>query len=183
MKILVLNGNPFPERDYFDAYVNGLVARLNGAGRHAESLMLRDMKISPCLGCFNCWVKTPGTCSIHDDEPEVTKRYIASDLVILASPLIMGFVSAILKNALDRNIPVIHPHLEAVDGEVHHLRRYGSYPDISFLLEKEPFTDDEDISIITDIFKRESINVRASLRFVRFIDSDPGEVLNALDIH
>jgi hypothetical protein len=79
--------------------------------------------------------------------------------------------------------PVIHPHLEAVGGEVHHLRRYESYPDISFLLEKEPFTDDEDIAIITDIFKRESINVRASLRFVRFIDSDPGEVLNAIDIH
>jgi multimeric flavodoxin WrbA len=48
------------------------------------------MKIHHCLGCFNCWVKTPGTCSIHDDEAEVTRRYIASDLVILASPLIMG---------------------------------------------------------------------------------------------
>ena len=25
-----------------------------------------DGTIRPCIGCFGCWVKTPGQCVIHD---------------------------------------------------------------------------------------------------------------------
>jgi len=103
--------------------------------------------------------------------------------VILASPLIMGFISSLLKNTMDRNLPLVHPHLEEIEGEVHHKKRYDKYPVISFLLEKESFTDAEDIAIITGIFQREAINVRSFLGFVRFIDTPVQEVLHAIDIH
>jgi hypothetical protein len=95
----------------------------------------------------------------------------------------MGFISSLLKNTMDRNIPLVHPHLEEVDGEAHHKKRYDKYPVISFLLEKESFTDAEDIAIITGIFQREAINVRSSLGFVRFIDTPVQEVLHAINIH
>jgi len=183
MKILVLNGNPESGGRAFDRYVARLVERMKGDGHEADHIELRHLKIKPCSGCFACWVRTPGLCAIKDDAREVARRYIRSDHVILASPLIMGFVSAVLKNAMDRNVPLVHPHLEDVGEEVHHKKRYPAYPVISFLLEKEPFTDEEDMAIISDIFRREAINVRSSLGFVHFTDTPAEEVDYALGIH
>jgi multimeric flavodoxin WrbA len=182
LKYLILNGNPYRDRKEMDQYIDRLFAGIKSAGHEGQALVLRDMKIQPCTGCFNCWVKNPGDCIIQDDANEVARQYIASDHVILASPLIMGFLSSLLKNTMDRNIPLVHPHLEEVDGEVHHKKRYGKYPVISFLLEKESFTDAEDIAIVTGIFQREAINVRSSLGFVHFIETSVKEVLNAINI-
>jgi len=183
LKYLLINGNPYSDRKEFDRYIDSLFAGIKSAGHEVQTLVLRDMKINPCTGCFHCWVKNPGNCIIQDDGNKVARQYIASDHVILASPLIMGFVSSLLKNTMDRNIPLVHPHLEEVDSEVHHKKRYDKYPVISFLLEKESFTDAEDIAIVTGIFQREAINVRSTLGFVRFIDTPVEEVLHAIDIH
>ena len=183
MKILVINGNPHSGDGTFDDYLDRLVERMKHDGHEADLMRLRDMKIKPCLGCFNCWIKTPGICSIRDDAGEVSKRYIHAEHVVLASPLIMGFISALLKNAMDRNIPLVHPHLEEIDGEVHHKKRYDQYPVISFLLEKEASTDDEDLAIASDIFRREAINVRGSLGFIHFTETPVEEVLHAIDVH
>ncbi len=183
MKLLVINGNPSAENKVFDAYIDELITKTQSAGHETKQIVLRDIKVKPCTGCFACWVKTPGICSIKDDGPEVSRNFISSDQVIMASPLVMGFLSALLKNAFDRNIPLVHPHLEDVGGEAHHKKRYDKYPTMSFLLQRESFTDDEDIEIISDIFKRESINVRSKLGFIRFIDSPVQEVVNEINIH
>ena len=95
----------------------------------------------------------------------------------------MGYVSAIAKSALDRMIPLIHPHLEEVEGEVHHLKRYPSYPRLGLVLGREPFTDDEDISIITDIFRRAAINIRTTLEFISYTDSPAQEAADAVNVH
>ena len=166
-----------------DPYINRLQEKLNTAGHDARVVVLRDLKIGYFTGCFNCWIKTPGMCSIQDDAIDITRQYIASDHVILASPLIMGFVSSLLKSAMDRNICLVHPHLEDVDGEVHHKKRYDNYPRISYLLEKEATTDDEDIEIATDIFRRQAVNVWTSLGFVHFTKTPVEEILHAIDVH
>lgn len=183
MKVLILNGNPSGGKGNIDPYIDRLMEKIESAGHEAQVIVLRDLKIGPCNGCFNCWVKTPGTCSIHDDAEDVSRQYIAADHVILASPLIVGFPSSLLKNTMDRNLPIIHPHLEEVAGEVHHKKRYDRYPVISFLLEKEACTDDEDIAIAMDIFRRQAVNVRASLGFVHFTESPVEEVIHAIHVH
>jgi len=183
MKVLILNGNPAPGKGSMDRYIDSLREHLQAAGHDARSITLRDKKIGYCVGCFNCWLKTPGICTIKDDAIDITRQYIASDHVILASPLLMGFMSALLKSAMDRNICLVHPHLEAVDGEVHHKKRYDKYPLLSFLLEKEAATDEEDIAIATEIFRREAINVWTRLGFVHFTETPVEEVVHAIDIH
>jgi len=183
MKVLILNGNPDRGKGTIDPYIARLQEKLNAAGHDARVVVLRDLKIGYCTGCFNCWVKTPGMCSIQDDAIDITRQYIASDHVILASPLLMGFVSSLLKSAMDRNICLVHPHLEDVDGEVHHKKRYDKYPRISYLLEKEDTTDDEDIDIATDIFRRQAVNVWTSLGFVHFTETPVEEILHAIDVH
>ena len=183
MKILILNGNPDPDKGKMDPYIARLQEQLKAAGHEAKAVVLRDLKIGYCTGCFNCWLKTPGICSIKDDAIDITRQYIASDHVILASPLILGFVSSLLKSAMDRNLCLVHPHLAEVDGEVHHKKRYDKYPLISFLLEKEAVTDDEDIAIATDIFRRQAVNVWASLGFVHFTETPIEEIVHALNVH
>jgi multimeric flavodoxin WrbA len=183
MKFLILNGNPAGGKGNMDPYIARLTKQIKSAGHEVAVMVLRDLKIAPCIGCFNCWVKTPGICSIHDDAEDVSRQYIAADHVILASPLVIGFPSSILKNAMDRNIPIIHPHLEEVAGEVHHKKRYDHYPVISYLLEKEAATDDEDVAIMMNIFRRQAVNVRASLGFVHFTESPIEEIIHAINVH
>jgi len=183
MKFLILNGNPLGGNGNIDPYIDHLVEEMKSAGHDVMAIALRDLKISPCIGCFQCWVKTPGLCSINDDARDITRQFIASEHVILASPLTMGFPSYLLKNAMDRNICIVHPHLEEVDGEVHHKKRYDRYPVISYLLEKEASTDEEDIAILKDIFRRQAINMWSSVGFIHFTQSPVEEIIHAITVH
>lgn len=59
MRALVLNGS---RDDALDRRHDTLVRELVGAGWDTLSLKLREMRIAHCLGCFQCWTKTPGVC-------------------------------------------------------------------------------------------------------------------------
>ncbi len=183
MKVLILNGNPSGSNGQMDPYIDHLVEKMKSAGHDVTAIALRDLKIGPCIGCFQCWIKTPGICSINDDARDITRQFIASEHVILASPLLMGFPSYLLKNAMDRNICIVHPHLEEVDGEVHHKKRYDRYPVISYLLEKEACTDEEDIAILKDIFRRQAVNMWSSVGFIHFTQSPVEEIIHAITVH
>ena len=43
---------------------------------------LSQMKISSCMGCFGCWIKTPGKCVIRDDAISVYPLIAQADSVI-----------------------------------------------------------------------------------------------------
>lgn len=118
---------------------------------------------------------------MKDDSRDVCRTYINSDLVLFASPVIMGFTSALLKRIHDKLIPLLHPYLEFVQNEVHHLSRYEKYPLIALLLEKRKDTDEEDIEIISDIYRRDAVNLKTSFSFTKLISDPVEEVANAID--
>ncbi len=178
MKVLILNSAG--DDSAINAVVRDLKNELAAKGAETGELILRDMKYSPCRGCFNCWVKTPGRCVFKDDGDVLCREVLHSDYVIIASPVIMGYPSAMAKNALDRIIPLIHPYLEDIDGEVHHMKRYEKYPVMGLILEKSGDTDDEDITIITDIFERAALNLQSRLGFVKLTTSSPEEIANEI---
>ena len=92
MKILILNGNPKDDTK-FDEYIDQLSSALKLSNHIVTIQTLKDMDIRYCIGCFGCWVKTPGECSIAaDDTRDIRKAYMNSDLVIFVSPIIMGRV-------------------------------------------------------------------------------------------
>ncbi|MGB7435750.1 MAG: hypothetical protein WBW49_10035, partial [Candidatus Acidiferrum sp.] len=35
---------------------------LQSSGAQVQIFTLREMKLAHCLGCFDCWMKTPGIC-------------------------------------------------------------------------------------------------------------------------
>ena len=181
MNVLIMNGSKTDSG--INSCTSEIINKLSTQGHSVKELMLRDMNYNPCRGCFNCWVKTPGLCVYKDDGDILCKEFLNSDLVILASPIIMGYPSAIVKNALDRIIPLIHPYLEDVNGEVHHKKRYKKYPSLALILEKGEDTDAEDIEIITEIFERSALNLQSSLKFVKLTDSAAEEMVNEIISH
>ena len=181
MRITILNGNPSPGDAAFDGYLRGLVEALEVGEHVVTALQLRDMDIKYCTGCWGCWVKTPGECVVKDDSAEVCRAVINADLVLHASPVIVGFYSALLKKTTDKLIPLIHPYGAVDQGEAHHRARYRRYPLLGLLLCKGDDTDDEDMAIIADIHSRTALNLKSRVVFTRLTSDPIEEVAREID--
>ena len=150
-KILLLNGNPDAGNRSFDAYCTAVAEGLADKGNEVRPLLLRDMRIGDCLGCYDCWLKTPGVCVRRDDHVEVLKGYVWGDLAILASPVRMGFVSAQIKKTHDRMIPLVHPFLQLKGDRMAHLPRYDKTAQVGLLI--DPGSDTESLDIIGQVYE------------------------------
>lgn len=123
MKVVVLNG----ARDgdvKVDEVCSVLSSTLQKFGE-VESFVLREIKIADCLGCFGCWIKTPGQCVIDDAERDIAKKLAYADLKVYLTPIVFGGYSYELKKSLDRQICNILPFFaKEKNGEIHHPSRY-----------------------------------------------------------
>lgn len=116
------------------------------------SIDLRNTTINDCLGCFSCWLKTPGRC-VHKDLDEFYKAYLNAEKVIVFSKVSRGFVSGNLKTLFDRMIPLYLPDITYKTGESMHVPRYEKYPDIEVYYQGE-FSSLEDMKIYEDYIHR-----------------------------
>jgi len=176
MKITISNGNPDLQNQEFEQYLQALTQTLTRQGHNVTVLTLREMNLHGCTGCFGCWVKTPGECVLKDDGPVLRRAALHADFYLLASPLRMGFPTALLKTATDKLLPLIHPYAAMVKGEVHHRARYKQYPRLGLLLQKETGTDEADLYIVSQIFSRAALNLKTALEFVA-LTGEPVEEL------
>ncbi len=174
MKIAILNGAPEPGQ--IDAYLKTLTPILESAGHQVNQIRLRDIPLRYCVGCWGCWVKTPGQCVSCDASLEIDRAVIQADFNLWAAPLKMGFPSELLKMALDKHLPLIHPYVVVAYNEAHHRPRYPRYPRIGLLLEKEPATDTGDLEIVRDIFNRTAINFKTRLDFMETTETPTASV-------
>jgi hypothetical protein len=179
MKLTILNGEP-DAGTWFDGYVRAVAEQARAAGQEVRLLDLRDLDLKGCSGCWGCWVKTPGQCAKRDDSALICRSVIESDLVLLASPMVMGFTTALLKRAADQMIPLIHPYIVIEDGEMHHRPRYGRYPLMALLLASDPDTDIEDLAITEHMWARMARNMKSRLTFTTVADRTPKEVADEL---
>jgi multimeric flavodoxin WrbA len=70
------------------------------AGAKVDEIIIRDLKLSPCLEIYAC--KETGECVMKDDFPKVRERMLSADGIILASPIFFYTVSAHTKILMDR---------------------------------------------------------------------------------
>ncbi len=159
MKAIILNGS-LEGQEYLMPINTILEGELKKAGWNAESIVLRDCDIKPCIGCFGCWNKTPGICITVDDAVDLNKKIIKSDLLILLTPLTFGGYSSELKKMVDRLIPLIQPGMTKIRGETHHLKRYKSYPSILGIGVSKK-ADEEEEQIFALLVERNSLNFHA----------------------
>jgi multimeric flavodoxin WrbA len=179
MKIVIVNGEP-DESSAFEGYVRGFASRLAERGHDVSELTLRNMNVHGCTGCFGCWVKTPGECAQHDDGEQLCRAVINSDFVVYAAPIVMGYPSAILKRAVERQIPLLSPYIEIEGGEMHHRKRYARYPDVGLLVSAGADTDAEDIELTRHLWERLARDMKSRLALFAVADRSSKEVADEL---
>jgi multimeric flavodoxin WrbA len=179
MRIVTIDGSV--TNGSLTAYLAHLRGELEQRGHDVCGFTLRDLELKYCTGCWSCWWgPTCGECVAGDDSGRVWAASLNADVVLIASPLVMGFVTALTKQALDKIIVLVHPYIRLQDGEMCHHRRYDRYPDMALLLEKGADADDEDVALTKDIIGHSANNIQTRLRFSGLTDQDVKEVADAL---
>ncbi len=125
--VVILDGAGSGDKD-LTPILDVLSHVLKADGGQVETLPLREMKLAHCLGCFDCWVKTPGICVEADAGREIAKAIIRSDVTVLFTPVTFGGYSPELKKMVDRFIQLASPFFYIDHGEVHHPPRYARRP-------------------------------------------------------
>ena len=79
MNILAFNSSPRDhETSKTELVLQKFLEGASRAGAATETLYLKNYKIKHCLGCYSCWLKTPGRCVQKDDmAEELFDRYLA----------------------------------------------------------------------------------------------------------
>lgn len=128
-------------------------------------LDLRKIDPRDCIGCWSCWLKTPGRC-VHKDLNEFYSKYLEADRIVIFSEIKKGFVSGKMKTVLDRLIPLYLPYIEIVEGGCNHIPRYDKYPDIEFCYEGS-FNTHDGRQILEDFIKRTFTQFRSKNIIIR----------------
>lgn len=126
-----------------------------------------DGSIRPCIGCFGCWVKTPGQCVIRDRYGDMGEALSKCDEVVLISRCCYGGFSPFVKNVLDRSISYIHPYFLLENGEMHHRSRYSHRLNMSVYFYGDELSE-QDKEIARSLVKANSINLHCAVKDILF---------------
>ena len=121
MKILLINGSPKGKRSnslklaysFIEGFKNECTDDEESESISIDELHVASMEIAACKGCFACWQKTPGVCCIKDDMQTVIEKLIEADLILWSFPLYYFNVPGILKNLIDRQLPMSLPFMSS----------------------------------------------------------------------
>lgn len=168
MKITVLNGI-----NETNVVYKTLIGQLTEKNHILKNFHLPDMKVASCRGCFGCWLRTPGICILDDDGRKIAQAVIASDLLVIVSPVTFGGYSYHIKKAVDRLIPLISPYFMKIKGEIHHRPRYKKYPKL-LVIGVMPYEDKESSTIFETLARRNAVNFFSPSSNVHiFIENQP----------
>ncbi len=178
MKITAFNGSPRAKRSNTGIMVDEFLAGASKAGADTKQIYLSTKKIGSCMGCFKCWIHTPGKCIIKDDMTELLEEVITSDLIIMATPLYVDGVTGIMKHFMDRFIPLADPRFEKDEnGGWRHKKRFTKYPDI-MIISNCGMPGREHFQVLELHFRRMARNFHSSVIAEIYIDT--GELLKNL---
>ena len=101
------------------AQVNALIK-----DKEVEVVDTSDMKIAHCMGCNQCWLKTPGICAIKDDYEIIIKKLVETENLWIVSDTRLGFLDYKGKRVMDRIMPMLNMTIGFRDGWMRHKLRY-----------------------------------------------------------
>ena len=119
----------------------------------SEIICTEDMNIHGCIGCNDCWLKTPGICSVKDDYEQLFIKILQSDCIVFIAEAKRGFVSYKMKNILDRILPIATMHIKFEKGQMRHYNRYKKRVDMALM-----FSGDGDLEYLRMWMERVTMN-------------------------
>lgn len=131
---------------------------------------LSSLKITNCVGCFGCWVKTPGKCVIRDDATKVYPLIAKSDSVIYVSHIRYGGYDTIMKTMLERAIPIQKAFIRLHHGETHHVQREVVEKDAVIIA--YGVRSKEEQELFTRLVKRNAENMLFRSYQIRFVSQE-----------
>lgn len=121
MKILVLNGSPKKEKSdtmhITRAFLNGI---METAHHEIQMIHVIDRHIEFCSGCLSC-MRNGGVCRHNDDMRSILEQILESDLLLFSFPLYCYGMPAMLKNLIDRTLPLSSMAMQKVGGRYEHV--------------------------------------------------------------
>ncbi len=123
MQVIAINSSPNAGRGNTAVILDPFLEGMREAGAEVELLYTKKLKIKPCRGDLNCWLRTPGQCSQKDDMESILPKLGDSDIMVFATPLYVDGVSGPMKMFFDRMIPLGLPFIELRDGHCRHPAR------------------------------------------------------------
>ena len=133
--------------------------------------------IRNCVGCFGCWVRTPGRCVIRDGYENMGEFLAGLEELLVISRCTFGGYSSFVKNVLDRSIPYILPFFEIREGEMHHRPRYENHIRLRVIFYGEDVTQAER-ETAQKLVRANALNLCAQVEAVDFVKAvdEIGEV-------
>jgi len=130
MRVVAFNSSPRDnETSKTELVLQKFLEGAARAGAVTETIYLRNYRVRNCLGCFACWVKTPGRCLQEDDMTgELFDRFVEADLVVLATPLYHYNMNARLKTFIERTLPLNLPFFVNQGERTDHPIRFEKVP-------------------------------------------------------
>lgn len=101
-KILVISGSP-RRGGNSDLLCDALIRGAVDSGHTAEKVCLQDLRIGTCRACYGC--RGTGACVQNDDMAALLDKMIASDVIVLATPVYFYSMDGQMKTMIDRTLP------------------------------------------------------------------------------
>lgn len=99
MKVLGILGSPRREGNT-EILLDEALRGASDNGGLCEKVILRDLKITPCLEIYKC--AEDGVCAIQDEMQGLFPKIIQAERLLLASPIFFYSVPALAKAMIDR---------------------------------------------------------------------------------
>lgn len=159
MKITAFNGSPRAEKGNTHIMVEEFLNGARDAGAETEYILLAKYKIFHCLGCFTCWMKTPGKCVHNDDMKDLLPKFYNADIVVVATPLYVDNVTGIMKDFMDRLIPTLDARFDKDEnGECRHINTSAKIPKF-VVISNCGFPEQSHFQVLRLLFKRITRNM------------------------
>jgi multimeric flavodoxin WrbA len=108
MKIVCITGSP--RKNGNSAYlVNEIIRIAEDANATVQSYHLNQLTYKGCQACLTCKEKLD-CCTVKDDLTDVLSAMRECDLLVLASPVYFGDISAQMKGLIDRTYSFLVPN-------------------------------------------------------------------------
>lgn len=140
-----------------------------------EIIDTANMKIAHCMGCNQCWLKTPGVCAIKDDYETIVKKLVKVDNLWIVSDTHFGFLDYRGKRILDRIMPMLNMYIIFRDGWMRHQLRYHSL-NVGVI-----YKGDGDQQMLEEWCNRTAANLGGRSLGVLAIDDASGQATTATD--
>jgi len=142
----------------------------------AEIIHINNHIINFCTSCFNCWIKTPGSCVIRDDQVAIYPKIAIAHEIVYICKVKYGCYDVAFKRMLERCLPLQQPFLRILKNETHHEQRGVEIKDaiiIGYGVEEE-----EEKEIFAKLIERNAYNLNlGSYKVVFAKETEVDEIL------